>query len=51
MNRKGVSNASDPVGRREALTPEDLGEINGGAERITIQGHRYSESAERMVDR
>ncbi len=33
------------------LTPEDLDEINAGAERTTIHGHRYSESAERMVDR
>jgi aryl-alcohol dehydrogenase-like predicted oxidoreductase len=33
------------------LTPVDLDEIESGAAEITIQGARYPESAERMVDR
>jgi aryl-alcohol dehydrogenase-like predicted oxidoreductase len=33
------------------LTLNDLHEINGTASRITIQGHRYSESAQRLIDR
>ena len=34
-----------------ALTAEDLRDIESAAARITVQGHRYSESAQRMVDR
>ena len=33
------------------LTPEDLQEIEEGAERITAQGARYAEANERMIDR
>src|SRR6202043_2992551 len=33
------------------LTAEDLGEVESAASRITVQGARYSESAQRMVDR
>jgi aryl-alcohol dehydrogenase-like predicted oxidoreductase len=34
-----------------ALTPEDLDEIERAASRISVQGARYPESSERMVDR
>jgi len=33
------------------LTPDDLREIEGAAAEITVQGARYSESAQRMIDR
>jgi aryl-alcohol dehydrogenase-like predicted oxidoreductase len=33
------------------LSPDDLQEIEEGASRITTQGHRYSESSERLIDR
>jgi aryl-alcohol dehydrogenase-like predicted oxidoreductase len=33
------------------LGAEDLREIEVAASRITLQGARYSESAERMIDR
>ena len=33
------------------LTPSDLGEIEDAASRIAVQGARYSEGAERMIDR
>ena len=33
------------------LTPDDLREIEGEVARITVQGHRYSEASERMIDR
>ncbi|MGH8062744.1 MAG: aldo/keto reductase [Pseudoxanthomonas sp.] len=33
------------------LDEEDLREIEGAASRITLQGARYTESAERMIDR
>ena len=33
------------------LTPNDLREIDDAASRITVQGARYPESAQRMVDR
>ena len=33
------------------LTPEDLGEIRDGLERITTQGARYSEAMQGMIDR
>ena len=33
------------------LTPSDLGEIESAAARITIQGQRYSESSQRLIDR
>jgi aryl-alcohol dehydrogenase-like predicted oxidoreductase len=33
------------------LTPDDLGEINGAAARITVQGARYPEELERMTNR
>ncbi len=33
------------------LTPADLREIDAAASRITVQGERYSEAAQRMVDR
>ena len=34
-----------------ALTPDDLREIDAAASRITVHGHRYSEGAQRMIDR
>jgi aryl-alcohol dehydrogenase-like predicted oxidoreductase len=34
-----------------ALTPDDLREIDRALEAIPVQGHRYSESSQRMVDR
>src|SRR4051794_213961 len=34
-----------------ALTSEDLQEIEEGASHIRAQGHRYSETSERMIDR
>ncbi|MEJ2357598.1 MAG: hypothetical protein P8Y13_05895 [Deinococcales bacterium] len=34
-----------------ARTPADLDEINEAAARISVQGHRYSEFHERMIDR
>ena len=33
------------------LTPDDLREIEGAAAQITIQGARYSEGSQRMIDR
>jgi aryl-alcohol dehydrogenase-like predicted oxidoreductase len=33
------------------LTPDDLREIDGAASQITAQGARYSESAQKMIDR
>jgi aryl-alcohol dehydrogenase-like predicted oxidoreductase len=33
------------------LTPDDLREIEGAASKITVQGDRYSESSQRMIDR
>ena len=33
------------------LTPDDLREMDTAASRITIQGHRYSESSQKMIDR
>jgi len=33
------------------LTPDDLREIEEAASRITVQGARYSESSQRMIDR
>jgi aryl-alcohol dehydrogenase-like predicted oxidoreductase len=33
------------------LTVEDLQEIESALSRITVQGHRYSESSQRMIDR
>ena len=34
-----------------ALTPDDLSEIDAAASRIEVHGARYSEAAQRMVDR
>ena len=34
-----------------ALTPDDLREIDAGASRITVHGHRYSEGSQKMIDR
>ena len=33
------------------LTDEDLRDIEGAAARIIVQGERYSESAQRMINR
>jgi aryl-alcohol dehydrogenase-like predicted oxidoreductase len=33
------------------LTPEDLREIDAASSKITVRGHRYSESSQRMIDR
>jgi aryl-alcohol dehydrogenase-like predicted oxidoreductase len=33
------------------LTPDDLNEIKSAAAHITVQGARYSESSQRMIDR
>jgi len=33
------------------LTPDDLRQIDAAASEITVQGHRYSENSERMIDR
>jgi aryl-alcohol dehydrogenase-like predicted oxidoreductase len=33
------------------LTAGDLRDIEGGLSRITVQGHRYSEGSQRMIDR
>jgi aryl-alcohol dehydrogenase-like predicted oxidoreductase len=33
------------------LTPDDLREIAGAASRIIVQGARYSEGSQRMIDR
>jgi aryl-alcohol dehydrogenase-like predicted oxidoreductase len=33
------------------LTPEDLHEIDSAAAKITVQGERYSEAAQRMINR
>jgi diketogulonate reductase-like aldo/keto reductase len=33
------------------LTAKDLREVDGSAAQIDVQGHRYSERAERMIDR
>jgi aryl-alcohol dehydrogenase-like predicted oxidoreductase len=34
-----------------ALTPDDLREIDRAASNVTVQGARYSESSQRMIDR
>ena len=34
-----------------ALTPDDLREIDGAVSQITVQGERYPEAAQRMIDR
>lgn len=34
-----------------ARTPEDLREIEDAASKITVQGARYSEGAQRLIDR
>jgi aryl-alcohol dehydrogenase-like predicted oxidoreductase len=33
------------------LTPDDLREIDAAASRITVQGHRYSEGSQKLIDR
>ena len=33
------------------LTADDLREIESAASRITVEGARYSEAAQRMIDR
>jgi aryl-alcohol dehydrogenase-like predicted oxidoreductase len=33
------------------LTPNDLREIEAATEKVTVHGHRYSEGAQRMIDR
>lgn len=33
------------------LTPGDLEEINAATSSVTVQGHRYSEGSQRMIDR
>jgi aryl-alcohol dehydrogenase-like predicted oxidoreductase len=33
------------------LTPDDLSEIASAAAHITVQGARYNESSQRMIDR
>jgi len=33
------------------LTPDDLREINGAASRITIEGPRYPDNLQRLIDR
>ena len=33
------------------LTPDDLREIDAAAARIPVQGERYSEGSQRMIDR
>ena len=33
------------------LTPNDLREIDAATSTITVQGHRYSEGSQRMIDR
>jgi aryl-alcohol dehydrogenase-like predicted oxidoreductase len=33
------------------LTRDDLRQIDEAASQITVQGHRYSEGAQRMIDR
>jgi hypothetical protein len=33
------------------LTPDDLGEIEGVAAQIQVQGARYSEHLQRLIDR
>jgi aryl-alcohol dehydrogenase-like predicted oxidoreductase len=33
------------------LTPDDLREIESAVARVTVHGHRYSESSQRMIDR
>jgi aryl-alcohol dehydrogenase-like predicted oxidoreductase len=38
-------------GATVALTPDDLREIESAAVHITVQGARYSEGAQRMIDR
>lgn len=38
-------------GSTVALTPHDLREIDSSAEAITIKGERYSEAAQKMIDR
>ena len=38
-------------GAEVELTPEDLRDMEGAAAKIEVQGHRYGESSEKMVDR
>jgi len=33
------------------LTRDDLRQVDEAASQITVQGHRYSEGAQRMIDR
>src|SRR4030095_15955598 len=33
------------------LTPDDLREIDAAASSITVHGHRYSDGAQKMIDR
>ncbi len=33
------------------LTPDDLREIESAVSRVTVQGARYAESSQRMIDR
>ena len=33
------------------LTPDDLQELETATSTVTVQGHRYSEGAQRMIDR
>jgi hypothetical protein len=33
------------------LTPDDLRDIDSAASQVPIQGHRYSEANQRMIDR
>ncbi len=38
-------------GATVVLTPDDLREIENAAAQITVQGARYSEGAQKMIDR
>jgi hypothetical protein len=40
-----------PAGRRVVLTVGDLQEMEEAAAAIEVQGARYSESSQRMIDR
>jgi aryl-alcohol dehydrogenase-like predicted oxidoreductase len=33
------------------LTPDDLSEIQRATAQVTVQGHRYAEGSQRMIDR
>jgi aryl-alcohol dehydrogenase-like predicted oxidoreductase len=33
------------------LTPNDLREMDAAPSKITVQGHRYSEGSQRLIDR